>query len=73
MSNLSDKDIDRLSRDAAEFYEPDDSMLSWSKLEQQLVKHIPERPPDMPSFIQNKAADLGALCSVAGRHYLFYH
>jgi hypothetical protein len=52
MSNLSDKDIDRLSRDAAEFYEPDDSMLSWNKLEQQLVNHIPERPPDGPSLFR---------------------
>jgi hypothetical protein len=52
MSNLSDKDIDRLSRDAAEFYEPDDSMLSWNKLEQQLIEHIPERPPDAPSFFR---------------------
>jgi hypothetical protein len=52
MSNLSDKDIDRLSRDAAEFYEPDDGMLSWNKLEQQLVRHIPDRPPDTPSFFR---------------------
>jgi hypothetical protein len=49
MSNLSDKDIDRLSQEAAEFYEPDDSMLSWNKLERQLVKPIPERPPDIRS------------------------
>jgi hypothetical protein len=46
MSNLSDKDIDRLSRDAADFYEPDHSSLSWTKLEQKLVEQIPERPPD---------------------------
>ncbi len=49
MSNLSDKDIDRLSREAAEHYEPDDSMMSWSKIEQQLFQQIPERPPDMHS------------------------
>ena len=46
MSNLSDKDIDRLSREAADFYEPDHSSLSWTKLEQKLVEQIPERPPD---------------------------
>jgi len=46
MSNLSDKDIDRLSREAADFYEPDHSYLSWTKLEQKLVEQIPERPPD---------------------------
>ncbi len=46
MSNLSDKDIDRLSREAADFYEPDHSSLSWTKLEQKLIEQIPERPPD---------------------------
>jgi cytoskeletal protein RodZ len=46
MSNLSDKEIDRLSREAADFYEPDDSSLSWSRLEQKLTEQMPERPPD---------------------------
>jgi hypothetical protein len=46
MSNLSDKDIDRLSREAADFYEPDHAFLSWSKLERKLIEQIPERPPD---------------------------
>ena len=46
MSNLSDKEIDRLSRDAAEFYEPGESTMSWSKLEQKLAVEMPERPPD---------------------------
>ena len=46
MSNLSDKDIDRLSREAADFYEPDHTSLSWSRLEQKLIEQIPERPPD---------------------------
>jgi hypothetical protein len=46
MSNLSDKDIDRLSRDAADLYEPDPSSLSWNRLEQNLIEQIPERPPD---------------------------
>ncbi len=46
MSNLSDKDIDRLSREAADSYEPDHSSLSWSRLEQKLIEQIPERPPD---------------------------
>jgi len=52
MSNLSDKDIDRLSRDAAEFYEPDHTMLSWKKIEQNLVEQIPERPPDFGSLFR---------------------
>src|ERR1700680_4732712 len=46
MSNLSDKEIDRLSREAADSYEPDPSSLSWSKLEQKLTGQMPERPPD---------------------------
>jgi hypothetical protein len=46
MSNLSDKEIDRLSREAADSYEPDHSSLSWSRLEQKLTKQMPERPPD---------------------------
>lgn len=46
MSNLSDKEIDRLSREAADSYEPSDSFLSWSRLEQKLAQQMPERPPD---------------------------
>ena len=50
MSNLSDKEIDRLSREAADSYEPDDSSLSWSRLEQKLDQTMPERPPDSFRF-----------------------
>jgi hypothetical protein len=50
MSNLSDKEIDRLSRDAAEFYEPGESTISWNKLEQKLAAEMPERPPDSIRF-----------------------
>ncbi len=50
MSNLSDKEIDRLSREAADFFEPDHSSLSWAKLEQKLIEQIPERPPDVFRF-----------------------
>src|SRR5450432_952093 len=46
MSNLSDKEIDRLSREAADSFEPDHSSLSWSRLEQMLTEQMPERPPD---------------------------
>jgi hypothetical protein len=46
MSNLSDKEIDRLSREAADSYEPDESSLTWSRLEQKLIQEMPERPPD---------------------------
>jgi|SRR5450432_1150995 len=50
MSNLSDKDIDRLAREASEFYEPDDSMLSWNRLQKKLSEQMPERPPDRFQF-----------------------
>jgi hypothetical protein len=50
MLNLSDKDIDRLSREAADSFEPDHSNLSWSRLEQKLTEQMPERPPDGFSF-----------------------
>jgi hypothetical protein len=46
MSNLSDKELDRLSREAADLYEPDHSSLTWSRLEQKLTEQMPERPPD---------------------------
>jgi hypothetical protein len=46
MSNLSDKEIDRLSREAADSYEPDANSLTWTRLEQKLVEQMPERPPD---------------------------
>jgi len=50
MSNLSDKEIDRLSREAADSFEPDASGLSWSRLEQRLTEQMPERPPDFFRF-----------------------
>ncbi len=50
MLNLSDKDIDRLSREAADSFEPDHSNLSWSRLEQKLTEQMPERPPDGFAF-----------------------
>ena len=51
MLNISDKDLDRLSREAAEYYEPEDSGLSWKKLEQQLDGEINDNPPaSMPSY-----------------------
>ncbi len=46
--NLSDKDLDRLFREAGDRFEPDDSMLSWERLEQNLAGQLPERPPGSP-------------------------
>ena len=46
MSNQSDKELDRLSREAADLYEPDDTSLSWNKLEQKLIREMPDQPPD---------------------------
>ena len=46
--NLSDRDLDRLFREAADRFEPDDSMLSWNRLEKNLAGKLPERPPGPP-------------------------
>ncbi len=43
MHPLSDKDLDRLSREAAEQYDVEQSTSGWDKLEQKLNKHLPEK------------------------------
>ena len=43
MHPLSDKDLDRLSREAAEQYDVEQSTSGWEKLEQKLNKHLPEK------------------------------
>ena len=42
MNLLSDKDLDRLSRDAVEQYDVEQNTSGWDKLEQKLNKHLPE-------------------------------
>lgn len=42
MHPLSDKDLDRLSKEAAEQYDVDQNTSGWEKLEQKLNKHLPE-------------------------------
>ncbi|MBC7826800.1 MAG: porin family protein [Chitinophagaceae bacterium] len=42
MHPLSDKDLDRLSRQAAEQYDVDQNTSGWDKLEQTLNKHLPQ-------------------------------
>ncbi|MDP9042789.1 MAG: hypothetical protein M3N30_12475, partial [Bacteroidota bacterium] len=73
MSNLSDKEIDRLSREAADSYEPDDSSLSWSRLEQKLIKEMPERPPDGFHFGRiNPYVWAPAAILIAGVSFFFF-
>ena len=43
MHPLSDKDLDRLSREAAEQYDVDQNTSGWEQLEQKLNKHLPEK------------------------------
>lgn len=43
MHPLSDKDLDRLSREAAEQYDVEQNTSGWDKLEQKLNKHLPEK------------------------------
>ena len=72
MSNLSDKEIDRLSREAADSYEPDVTSLSWTRLEQKLVEQMPERPPDGFSFGRISPYIWGpAVVLIAGISYYF--
>jgi hypothetical protein len=72
MSNLSDKEIDRLSREAADSFEPDPSPLSWSRLEQKLTEQMPERPPDGFRFGRINPYVWGpALVLVAGVSFFF--
>jgi hypothetical protein len=72
MLNLSDKDIDRLSREASDSYEPDDSSLSWSRLEQKLAQQMPERPPDGFRFGRiNPYVLSSAIILLAGTSFFF--
>jgi hypothetical protein len=72
MSNLSDKEIDRLSREAADSFEPDHTPLSWSRLEQKLTEQMPERPPDGFRFDRINPYVWGpALVLVAGVSFFF--
>lgn len=61
MSNLSDKELDRLSREAAEQYEPDEDISSWEKLEQQLSREIEDQPPATPTRFRARPIGYGAL------------
>jgi hypothetical protein len=50
MFNLSDKELDRLSRKAADSYEVENNTSSWDALEQQLDKELGSAPnPSVPS------------------------
>src|SRR5882724_1805793 len=61
MLNLSDKELDRLSREAAEQYEPDEEISSWEKLEQQLSREIEDKPPATPTRFGARPLGYGAL------------
>src|SRR6516162_9182019 len=44
MLNPSDKELDRLSREAAEHFEPDEQILSWDQLVPRLDREIGAKP-----------------------------
>ncbi|MBS1599192.1 MAG: outer membrane beta-barrel protein [Bacteroidetes bacterium] len=70
MSNLSDKELDRLSREAAEQFEPDEEISSWEKLEQQLSREIEDQPPATPTRFGARPLGYGALLLLlAGASY----
>ena len=70
MLNLSDKDIDRLSREAADQYETDANISSWEKLELELDKEIgtvsitPVSPPGRRILIYIAVLVLSAAVSL---------
>lgn len=43
MHPFSDKDIDRLSREAAEQFDVEQNTSGWEKLEQKLNKQLPQK------------------------------
>src|ERR1700729_1564106 len=51
MLNLSDNELDDLSREAAEKFEPAENAQSWSKLEQLLDHHL-GKPTPIPKTIR---------------------
>jgi len=66
MSNLSDKELDRLSREAAEHYEPDEDISSWDKLEQTLNREITDKPPGSLPRLRNRPIIYGSLVLLLG-------
>src|SRR5688572_11081322 len=51
MYPLNDKDLDRLSRDAAEHYDVESSTSGWERLESRLDKELPEKKKDRRRFL----------------------
>lgn len=51
MYPLNDKDLDRLSRDAAEHYDVESSASGWERLESRLDKELPEKKKDRRRFL----------------------
>jgi hypothetical protein len=51
MYPLNDKDLDRLSRDAAEHYDVESSASGWERLESRLDKELPVKEKDRKRFL----------------------
>jgi hypothetical protein len=51
MYPLNDKDLDRLSRDAAEHYDVESSASGWERLESRLDKELPVKEKDRRRFL----------------------
>jgi hypothetical protein len=66
MSNLSDKELDRLSREAAEHYQPDEDISSWDKLEQILNREITDKPPGSAPGVRTRPIIYGSLVLLLG-------
>ena len=53
MHPLSDKDLDRLSREAAEQYDVDQSPSGWEHLEQRLDQELPLKRKRQKTFLMD--------------------
>src|SRR5579871_6884483 len=70
MSNLSDNELDKLSREAAEKFEPAEDAQSWNRLEQLLDKNL-GKPSPVPKLIRPGIPLIysGAILLVIGLSY----
>ncbi|PWT73604.1 MAG: hypothetical protein C5B59_13080 [Bacteroidetes bacterium] len=71
MSQLSDKELDRLSREAAERYQPDEDISSWEKLSQLLDRELPNKPLAKPPRSGPSPLFYGALVLLLGTATFF--
>lgn len=74
MLTPSDKEIDRLSREAAEQYQPDETISSWEKLEARLDAELGKSPvPPSRRFGRGTIGYSALILLITGASYFLYH